>query len=275
MPWLGDQEFVPGQIATPGFVRLMDEFRAGIGDPERAVEWAFKDAREDALNVPYFLHLGYVGSFYDLMTVGKEYGKLMDQLNGADIWRDLNKPTDTGFDILLGGRGLHRETVFKLKVLAKVNLVAGLLSAMHDNQVVGKKEKVRVWKQHQGGTDNRGQGIRDEDYYDAIFAAEFLKERMDLVEISQVVNRDGIKEAREAAYTVDTRNLIGNIRKAKRGIIPGDPVVKSLRFGNKEIEDIEKAGLWGPYRIVPKGNNDPFYILNALKSAVESPKRRA
>ncbi|MBI4059090.1 hypothetical protein HY404_02495 [Candidatus Microgenomates bacterium] len=220
--------------------------------------------REDSLAVPWGLHLAYLGAFYDAMTT-TNFAKLLENMGNVDFWDDFNKGFDIGSKIYLSSRGLNEETIFKLMLIAKINLVAGINAAIQDKQMITDVELRRLRTRHGGGA-----GLSEQEIFDAIFKSGFLAESMNVVKIGQS----------EYPINIDVRNLINNVKKQKRGIVPGDVLIKDL-FSNIEIQQIENSKVYRPYRLhrekefTDQKGKDPLYIIDALEDAIANPLDRA
>ncbi len=236
---------------------LSDEIRNKLGKVTprgKTVTWEnLTGGREDALNVPYYLHLYYVGKFYDILTTN-EFPELIGKTINTSFWEDLNKPFDLGFKIFLGSRGLDEETIFKLMLIEKVNLVASILSAIEDRLHVTEEEFRRLV----GKVDGR-------EVLSAVFKSGFLKEEL-----------RGIKlDEGRYAINIDIKGLIQKIIKLGRGIVPGDSLIANL-FSTDEIEMIERSRVYYPYRLRRQRTpEDPLHIVDALNMALKQPKDRA
>lgn len=246
IPWKGEE------------IVLSDEMRTkfgGVRHRGKTVAWEkLTGGREDALNVPYYLHLYYVGKFYDILTTN-DFPELIGKTISTSFWEDLNKPFDLGFKIFLGSRGLDEETIFKLMLIEKVNLVASILSAVEDRLHITEEEFRRLV----GKVDGR-------EVLSAVFKSGFLKEELRGIKLDEGTY----------AINIDVKGLIQKIIKLGRGIIPGDSLIANL-FSSDEIGTIEKSRVYYPYHLRRRRGleEDPLYIVDALNMALKQPKERA
>lgn len=263
IPWTGEEEI----DLTDGSEDLPEEARRSLTEVCYRGQWVdwkrLTDAREDSLNVPYFLHLTYAGKFYEFLTAEK-FDELLTNAITTSFWEGFNKEFEVGFSIRFGGVELDEETIFKMKLLMKLNFVASIMAAVIDEGRVSKKELVRI-RTKIGGAQTAN--INDEVIFDVIFRSGFLQEGYGEI----VVGRRTPFESKSRIGIDNTKALINRIRRQKRGAVPGDGVLRDL-FTDEELVQIEETGLYKPYLL--RNENSPLNIVTALNKAIAEPTSR-
>jgi len=243
LPW--------GEAVWDSGVRILKE-KGLLPAGAKEEEWEVSGIDQDVYDVPYTLqHFYAVGTVFSAIT-RKDLDKAFEDCRNPNYLYALNKGFENTFGLMADGLGLSKKTMTKIRQLAKVNFLIGVLVA----NTPDNKSDIRRWPSNVTarptappsflrkiqlpriyGEENDVNLLVD----DAIEAAEqagFLSSSSDPEQLE--------REKRLLALAVGKYGLLRSFagkRARRRGFLPSE----TGWFSKEELEAIKNSGLYGPY----------------------------
>lgn len=254
LPW-GEKEWEKG-------IEVLRQ-KGAISEAEAAREWRISGIGQDVYDAPYTLqHFYAVGTVFSAIT-RKDLDKAFEDCQNPNYLAGLNKGFENTFALMADGVGLGelektKKTMTKLRQLAKVNFLIGVLVANIDDSNKDKRkgpEKVTsrcqlsqtsilAMEVSDRETLYRGINMLIDGVIDAAERAGFLSSNPD--DENQLM-----REKTLLLRAIGRRGKLREIAKemkfdevpTRRGFLPSE----SGWFDEEELEAIKKSGLYGPY----------------------------
>jgi len=195
---------------------------------------------QDAYDVPYTLqHFYAVGTVFGAIT-RKDWDKALGDCQNPNYLYGLNKGFDSAFTIMIGGSGLEKETMSKIRQLTKVNFLIGVLvaslpgkgrkgAATATSRSLSSREVIRQINQSMGA--------------EATASGEIIEGVIQAGRESGFLSSTGADSDSEKRKSLRREEkLIEMGIKRRRGFLPEG----SGLFDEGELTKIEESGLYSP-----------------------------